>query len=170
MKLGFVNAEYLNIPYNFFSDYSYWTVSFWIKDLTAGCVFAAMNSGNENGYDRPTLWADQGGLLTIFLSNAYSHNDISYNYSNNSGSWHHYVIVRDGGTTGSRVPVKFYVDGTLIDNLSVSSTATNGTKINFGGNKNGSYGIAPSMKIDNIRFYGRTLSTNEIQTIYNNER
>ncbi|MBR1849835.1 MAG: carboxypeptidase regulatory-like domain-containing protein [Bacteroidales bacterium] len=169
LKISSTQASYLNIPYNFFSGYSYWTVSFWVKDLTAGCVFAAVNSSNNNGYDRPCLWADQGGQLIVYLRDAYHHSDISYNYVNNSSAWHHYTIVRAGGSTGNNVPVKFYVDGALMDNLSVPSSATNGTKIIFGGDKNGSYGIAPSMKVDNIRFYGRALSNNEIQTIYNNE-
>ena len=170
LKISSTQASYLNIPYNFFSGYSYWTVSFWVKDLTAGCVFAAVNSNNNNGYDQPCLWADQGGQLIVYLKSDYYHSDISYNYVNNSSVWHHYTIVRDGGSTGNQVPVKFYVDGVLIDNLSVSSTTTNGTKIIFGGDKNGSYGIAPSMKLDNIRFYGRALSSSEIQTIYNNEQ
>ena len=170
LRLSYVNAEYLNIPYNFFSGLSYWTVSFWVKDLTAGCVFAAVNSNNSNGYDQPCLWADQGGQLIVYLKSDYYHSDISYNYVNNSSVWHHYTIVRDGGSTGNQVPVKFYVDGVLIDNLSVSSTTTNGTKIIFGGDKNGSYGIAPSMKLDNIRFYNRALTNKDIIMLYNSEK
>ncbi|MBR1849834.1 MAG: LamG domain-containing protein [Bacteroidales bacterium] len=170
LKLSSVNAEYLNIPYNFFSGYSYWTVSFWVKDLTAGCVFAAVNSSNDNGYDSPCLWADQGGQLIVYLRDAYHHCDISYNYANNSSAWHHYTIVRNGGTTGNNVPVKFYVDGVLTDNLSVPSYATDGTKIIFGGNKNGSYGITPSMKLDNIRFYNRALTNKDVMILYNSEK
>jgi len=163
-------GSFLNIPFNLFSGYTHWSVSFWVKGLTAGNVFAAQYNDNSSYSDYPMLWADQNGFLKVKTHSGYIDNNgdqISYNYSNNSGAWHHYVLLRDGGNGQS--PVKFYVDGVLVDNLNIYCDNSQGSKIVFGGNKNGTYSVAPNMRIDNIRFYGRTLSTNEIQTIYNNE-
>ena len=160
-------SQYLNIPYNFFKGYSKWSVSFWVKDLTEGCVFAAQNSSGSNDYyDAPVLWANADGKLAIKLHGGYNYTTITYNYSNTANKWRHIVIVASNAT------VKCYVDGSLVDNTTSSpntSTINNCTKIVFGGDKSGGYSVAAEMDVDNIRFYGRALSLNEIQSIYNNE-
>jgi len=172
LKLGFSNADYLNIPYNMLANLDHWSVCFWVKGLTAGNVFAAQYNDNNSGYsDYPMLWADQNDFLKVKTHSGYidNHGDqISYNYSNNSGAWHHYVLLRDGGNGQS--PVKFYVDGVLVDNLNIYCDNSQGSKIVFGGNKNGAYSVAPSMRLDNIRFYGRALSTSDIRAIYDMEK
>lgn len=170
LKLTASQCSYINIPYNLFSGYTHWTVSFWVKDLSAGKIFAAQAAVSGGGYyDAPVLSATQDGYLAFrstYGSWGSSFTAINYNYINNSSQWHHWVITMNGTGSGN---IKFYVDGTLMSTVSASysaSTVSNCTQIMFGGD--GSATCA-GMKLDNIRFYGRTLSTSEIQTIYNNE-
>lgn len=169
LNISSAQKSYLNIPYNFFSNRSRWTVSFWAKDMTAGRIFSAQYPSSNNYYsDVPALLAEQAGSLYMVTRYNNYGSPIAYNYINNSGSWHHFVIVLDG--INNNANIKFYVDGTLIDNVAPSYDNVNQcTKIVFGGDKNGAYNLAPSMKVDNIRFYGRSLNATEIQTIYNNE-
>lgn len=166
LKLTSSQCSYISIPYNFFSGLTHWTVSFWIKDLSAGKIFAAQAATSGGGYnDAPVLSARQDGFLA-FRTTYGSFTEINYNYINNATSWHHWVITMDGTGSGN---IKLYVDGTLKSTVSASysaSSVNNCTQIMFGGD--GSATCA-GMKLDNIRFYGRTISTSEIQTIYNNE-
>lgn len=176
------NAVYLNgskniyfqIPYNFFNSRSRWTVSFWAKGMMAGRIFSAQYpSYNSDYYDVPALLALQAGsLFMVTQYNVYGTN-IAYNYINNSGSWHHFVIVLDGVNNNDNAIIKFYVDGTLIDNISPyydKSSVNNCTKIVFGGNKNGAYGLAASLWLDEVRFFSRALSNKEVLMLYNLEQ
>ena len=173
LNISSAQASYLNIPYNFFRGRSKWAVCFWAKDISAGRVFSAQKpSSNDDFSDTPALVAKQDG--TFFVVSSYNNygTPIAYNYIYNSDIWHHFVVIFDGSTNSGTTNVKFYVDGVLIDNASPSyyqEYINNCTKIVFGGNKNGSYDLAAGMKVDNIRFYGRTINATEIQTIYNNE-
>ena len=100
-----------------------------------------------------------------YVTNGPSGTQISYIYSSNSGAWHHYVLQREGDNI-----VKFYVDGVLVDNVTTYITNNiNASKVVFGGNKNGLYPVAPSMRLDNIRFYNRTLTSAQVRAIYNLE-
>lgn len=174
LSISSVQAGFMNIPYNFFNGRTHWTVSFWIKDLTAGNVFSAQNTSHETYYDVPRLWAKDDGLLKIECSGYVDGiTPISYNYSINSSIWHFYTIVMDGMHNSYQANIKFYVDGVLIDNVTPRfdlSTVNSNSKIQIGGDKNGDYSVAPSMKLDNLRFYSRSLSNAEIQTIYNAEQ
>jgi hypothetical protein len=177
--LNFLDGHFLNIPQNLFSDLETWSVSFWIKDFGPGNLFSAQNSNysNEN-YDAPKLWATQEGRFSINLEGGYISNsgtDFSYSYlsAQADGNWHHVTVVASGVGGYDYATVKLYVDGSLRDQISCNSymyTINNCTKIAFGGDKDGGYGYASNMKIDNIRIYNRAISATEVQTIRNDEQ
>ena len=177
-KAVFLNGMqdvFFQIPYNFFAERSAWSVSFWVKDLTEGCVFAAQsNSGSDYYYDAPVLWANADGKLAINLHGGYDNTTITYNYSNTANKWRHIVIVAEGVENyyGSAT-VKCYVDGSLVDNTTSFpsiSTINNCTKIVFGGDKNGGYSVAPSFYLDEVRFYSRALTRDEAVALYNYDK
>ncbi len=71
---------------------------------------------------------------------------------------------------------QLYIDGKLIDttdgNFRAGNDNTEATKIQIGGDGEGAYGnlTFSSFKIDNIRFYDRALSGQEIKAIYDYEK
>lgn len=75
-----------------------------------------------------------------------------------------------------RLHKKLYIDGKLIDttdgNFDEGSNNGKATKIQIGGDGEGAYKNLTfgSMKIDNIRFYNRALSNQEIKAIYDYEK
>lgn len=78
--------------------------------------------------------------------------------------------------TSSDCIKKLYIDGKLIDttdgNFDEGSNNGKATKIQIGGDGEGAYKNLTfgSMKIDNIRFYNRALSNQEIKAIYDYEK
>ena len=170
LKLNYVTDDYLNIPYNLFQGLSNWSVSFWIKDFGAGNLFCAQSSSGFSS-DHPVCWADQNNRLRLKCGGYGDLTDggtaFSYNYSSiqADGNWHHVVVTMSGKNNA-----KLYVDGSLRDQISIGAYWDDGaTKVVFGGSKDGAYAFSSSMKLDNIRFYNRTISNTEVQTIYNNE-
>ena len=170
LKLSHVTDDYLNIPYNLFQGLSNWSVCFWIKDFGAGNLFGAISSSGFTS-DHPICWADQNNKLRLKCGGYGDLTDggtaFSYNYTpiQSDGSWHHIVVSMSGKNIA-----KLYVDGSLRDQISIGPYWEDGaTKVVFGGSKDGAYAFSSSMKLDNIRFYNRTLTNAEVQTIYNNE-
>jgi hypothetical protein len=44
------------------------------------------------------------------------------------------------------------------------------TKVQIGGNGNGTFPVSTSMKIDNVRIYNKGLTKDEVIQIYNSEK
>ena len=59
LSLQSFQGSSFTIPHNLFSGYTHWTMSFWVKGLTAGNVFAAQRPDLNEYSDFPMLWADQ---------------------------------------------------------------------------------------------------------------
>lgn len=175
LLLSGVHESYMCIPMNLFSGRSQWTVSFWIKDLTAGKIFAAQEAVNGGGYyDAPVFGANQSGMLQF--KNSYGNSDgyysiINYNYVNSSTEWHHWaLVVSPAGNNSYTSNVKLYVDGVLRSNVNTdynSSAVASCTQIMFGGN---GWATSASMKLDDLRIYGRALEAKDIDALYNAER
>ena len=160
--------QYLNIPYSLFSGLNKFSVSFWIKDFNPGCIFAAQQT-NGTDYDVPTLWATQESKFVFSCLSHISSVSFSYNYVTEgiqTGDWHHLCVTYNGAVA------VLYVDGNRVDQVSArySQNSINGcSKVVFGGDKEGLYGYSGNMKLDNIRIYNRSISQQDVQTIYNNE-
>ncbi len=170
VMLNAFQNQYFNIPYNLFAGLEKFSVSLWIMDFGPGCIFAAQNSNTTNSYyDEPYFSANQNGKFSITGGNNYSNTGIqfSYNYQNQgiqSGNWHHIVVSLNSSIA------KLYIDGSLVDQTSINYHVANNnncSKVVFGGDKEGSYDIKSSMKLDEIRIYNRELTANEVKKLYN---
>ena len=169
--------QLINIPYNLFKGMDRITISLWIKDFSAGSIISGVESINYDSNQYPKLYLynnNRIGFDTCGDYYGYS-GDLfsSYDYSSiQSGGWHHIVVMYDHPDnhmytgTGS-----LYVDGSLIDNTRLSwNDPSRITKVQIGGDGNGTFPYTATMKIDNVRLYGRCLTKNEVKQIYESEK
>lgn len=180
--LNSFHDQYMNIPYNFFEGKRQWSVSFWIKDFGAGNIFAAQNStsGSTNG-DAPLFWASQDNLFLLKCKNGEVQQDefssFTYNYNaiQGDGEWHHIVVTlwKNSNQYNYNAKARLFVDGTLRDQKTCKlylDCVEECSKIVFGGDKNGCYDYHSSMKLDEVRFYDRTLAAPAVTALYNSEK
>ena len=69
--------------------------------------------------------------------------------------------------------VDLYIDGVKVDTGTYPYYSTDGLKLMLGGSTaEYSYGVSyqSSLKMDNLRIYGATLTGNQIMEIYNSEK
>jgi parallel beta-helix repeat protein len=81
------------------------------------------------------------------------------------GNWHHVAFVREGTTTNQ---TKFYLDGTLLSVGTHSSSLVLPSILRIG--SSGGTNDYFNGTIDEIRFYNRTLSSDEISLHYNTSK
>lgn len=140
------------------------------------CCWAKRNSSSDRmsfvakvndapvGYD---LYVQSNGTMSWG-----SYNGIYYAFANSTttmtiGNVYHIVGVRDSSSVDDRL--KIYINGVLEGTgYDDQSPANDTTNLNFGRQEYLSSGIYYlNGAIDDIRFYNRVLSANEILTIYN---
>lgn len=159
-----VKEQYMTIPYNVFKSLTKYSVSFWIKDFSQGAVFSAVGSSRD--YHRPRLIVTDAQK---FEFGTMSHNSGSryvfpYDCTQIMASqWHHVVVSTEDGLN------TLYVDGVKVDAIAAYINASSATKLNIGGNIDGTLSSFISMKIDNVRLYQRTISEADVRTIYESE-
>lgn len=159
-----VKEQYMTIPYNVFKSLTKYSVSFWVKDFSQGAIFSGI--GGYSDYHRPRLYVTDSQKFEFNTRDYYSGSQYQFSYdctSIMSSSWHHVVVSTNNGLN------TLYVDGVKVDAISSSAEGSSATKINIGGNSDGALKSFISMKIDNIRFYQRTISEKEVRAIYNSE-
>jgi len=167
--------QYVNIPYNIFKDLEKFTICFWIKDFETGVVITGINPAYDVSYQQNMHWPkllmrNDGKISFDAYGELYDYNDncpkfSSYTYTPiQSSGWHHVAVAFDGSTA------HLYVDGLVKDNVSARFRKTSDgiTKVNIGGNGNGSLPVYISMKIDNVSVYGAYLGSSYIKYIYRN--
>ena len=76
-------------------------------------------------------------------------------------SWYHLAMVRNNGI------VNGYINGALVVSGSAPGTVTVARSILIGLNQDGTYPRPFTGSLDDIRIYGRALTANEVQSIYN---
>lgn len=167
--------QYFNIPYNLFSGLEKFSVSFWIKNFGPGCIFAAQNtsSGNRDS-DVPQLFAEQSGKFFFSAYSKWYGADFSYDYQRQgiqAEAWHHIVVtMRYDDSNSSGATAKLYIDGSLVDQATVSYSKRNisqCSKVVFGGDKEGGYDVKMSMSLDEVNIYNRELTASEVRGLYN---
>ena len=159
-----VKEQYMTIPYNVFKSLTKYSVSFWVKDFSQGSIFSGI--GGYSDYHRPRLYVTDSQKFEFNTREIYSGNQYQFSYDCTpimSSAWHHVVVSTENGLN------TLYVDGVKVDAISSSAEGTKATKINIGGDLDGALKSFISMKIDNIRFYQRTISEKEVRAIYNSE-
>tara|TARA_B100000214_G_scaffold96917_1_gene67368 strand:+ start:5200 stop:9270 length:4071 start_codon:yes stop_codon:yes gene_type:complete len=188
-KYGFASkfngsSSYISFPspYSHTSNEENITVSWWMNGdsvFSNGSFWAILggeisnSSGNAgtiniNAYGKGTNQA-YISLTRIWGSSARYHHSASTSSSDwvtmIPGQWYHNVITYDPVTNSS----KYYVDNTLIYNItfstySTSGNATNGT-LAWGKYRNGNSYF--SGKIDQARFFNKVISADEVTKLYN---
>lgn len=170
--LNYTKNQYISIPYNPFKGISQYSVCFWIKDFSSGMIFSASEQGSSlprNDYPRLICKTDARFTLYTAYDNYDSTPSFEYDISKiQAGAWHHISVTCT--VSGSNLIRSLYVDGNLAATSNgYGGTSNNATAIVFGGKDGGKYEISTSMKLDNIRFYTRGLTKEEISTIYAKE-
>ena len=177
---AFINVfkgGFINIPYNVFAGNTSFSISFWIKDFGSGMIISAISSDlvrcdfprlgftSDNQfrfYTRYDNWNDTPSFPT----------DMS-DYTNSG--WHH-IVVTCAGRSSDAVRCLF-VDGKLYDKDSDDVDAYVNMhgwdediikKVQIGGDRNGTYSVKSSMKIDNVRFYIGAIPLSVVKELYEN--
>jgi len=177
-KAIFINGDkeqYININFNAFKGLSSYSVCFWINDFTTGAVFTGINPAYDVGYQQNMHWPkmmmrNDGKISFDAYGELYDYNDncpkFAYSYTPiQSSGWHHVSLTFDGSIS------YLYIDGILKDNLNLRwRNPSNITKINIGGNLNGSVSVSASMRLDNFRIYSRCLTKDDVKDIYEAEK
>lgn len=155
--LNAVKEQYAIIPYKPFYGRSAYSISLWIKDFGNGDIFGSESiDGNLIG---PGLQALESGSFR-FLGGIYGSHIVDFSYKHKTlqdGMWHMLCITKNSSNN-----VDLYVDGMKVDTGYLRYDETEGINIRFGG--------ISSMYLDNIRFYGNNLTSEEIKEIYNSEK
>jgi hypothetical protein len=170
LHLNGMKEQYMSIPYNAFKNLKKLSVSFWIKDFSIGVIFSAITSDSVRS-DYPRLIATTGGTFRFYTGydNYNTTPAFVYEYTSiQSSEWHHVTVTMNNNTR------TLYIDGVRVDSNESQAGGGNGyegTKILIGGNNDGKYNNdCMTMKIDNIRFYQRSLSDSEVKEIYESEK
>lgn len=153
---SFDGTGLINIPYQILPTTGNWSVCMWVKTNFKSCVlFSTSYNSFQLSNNKLTLNAD-------FYYWTYSYNvDLSTALLNNS--WHLVTLTANGTS------FKYYIDSVLFETMTLSSflLTHNKTIIGAGSFDNAAFKPKFSGFIDNIRFYNKALTTNEISKLYN---
>ncbi len=145
--------------YNFFLGNTSRSIAFWIQtNQTQNGIPVSIGTASYNNCFNVRYGAGAPGVVGVmgFTTDYYPTTGTSI--INNA--WHHVVVTHNGTT------LKIYIDG-ILDNSSNKSYNTTGTN-NFIGKSNQSGGESwVSGKIDNVGFWNRALTPQEITSLYN---
>jgi len=185
LSLNWDSEQYVNIPYNPFKSLYNYTITLWIKDFGVGVIFSAVSDGDYNPNYPNNTRSDYPRLIST-ASNSFrfytgydnwdtTESFIFDTFTIMADGWHHIGLTCQYGSNSNEATRKLYVDGRLIDTNPgfmhgepYVEWAPN--TIQIGGNRNGVYETATSMKLDNIRFYNLALSKEKIKEIYESEK
>ncbi|HVV14996.1 MAG TPA: LamG domain-containing protein [Candidatus Paceibacterota bacterium] len=134
-----------------------YSVSAWIRYEGATPISAikvAVSYGSGSGGS--TLWMGYASDGKLAISN--SSTDLKSSTVSSSTTWHHLVAAVGGGTMSA------YMDGTLVNTVSMSSRGSNTLIVGDYTGLIGSFAFPGS--IDDVRVYGRTLSAAEVAQLY----
>ena len=171
--LNYIKGQYINIPYNPFKGISQYSICLWIKDFSTGMVFSCSVQGASLARsDYPRLVCQSDSRFTFYTGYDNYNDTPSFDYDVTkiqAGGWHHVALTCTA--SGGMLNRNLYVDGKLVatNSRGDGNTSSSASGILFGGNDGGKYSVGTSMKLDNIRFYTRALTKDEIATIYAKE-
>ena len=163
LSLDGTSEQFVNIPYDIIGDSTNYTLSIWIKDFGTGALISSIG-GNE--LTSPSLYISSNCnfCYNVNGNNKQFTQDIAYLQTN---MWHHIVLTASRKQNNATL----YVDGQKFDTSDISYIASNGTKIQIGGNADGDFDAwSDPMLVDNFRVYRRCISTKEVKELYNEER
>lgn len=148
--------DYTDLPQTGFS------ISAWLKTTsTAGQQAAFSTAGSGNGVrfghsnGKPYFLVGNGSFRETFFTSAPSIND---------GQWHHVLMTFDN--QGAGYVIKAFVDGSQVGVENSTVTAVGSGNVSLIGAMSGSSSSAFSGSIDDVRIYGRSLTTSEASSVY----
>jgi len=144
------------------SDFS---ISFWMRSATSGSNDSMIEKWQSTGARNFVIFQGSSGVLIAQVSDGTAVNIIG-STDLSDDAWHHVVFVRD--RTGDN-QLKLYVDNSS-DATPVTDgrgTITNNAVVAVGRRSNGTQHWQGY--IDDLRFYDKALSTEEISAIYNSD-
>lgn len=137
-------GQYMNIPYNPFSEIESYSISMWVKDFGYGSFIKA-----DRYFD---FFYDEYGQFCIGR-----YHDYPFIYDAKTlidGTWHMITVVTSIDNQ------KLYVDGSLVASEDTSVRKMEGAKLI----------VNNHMKLDNLRLYNRDISAKEVKAIYDLEK
>ena len=170
--LNGIKEQFVNIPYALFAGLKYFTISFWVKDFSAGSVVSgiyASNFNNDSWQYYPRVYFTAEGKISFSCGSSYylsTSPTFSYSYSDiQSDNWHHIAVTCSNGA------LELFVDGNYTDKLNSkwSDSAETIPKVQIGGNGNGIYPVFFSGKVDNVSIYKKVLNNTEVKFIFDNK-
>lgn len=143
------------------NSYKAISFSFWMKTTTTSASAIIGFSGKND----MAIQTFDGRDCNVYFRTNLNYTKIQ-NFFVNDGTWHHYTfVVNDNGT-------KHYKDGTLIA-ITQQTKSDVSTNFNIGNviddQNNGSLYYFNG-QIDQVRIFNRFLTSNEIDTLHNNEK
>ncbi len=140
-----------------------YSITFWMKGFSDGHVWSLACGDSRYNYPKLTI---KGGMF--YINNRFDYNGSSFNHQALNYGWHFIAVVVK--TENYNTTACLYIDGVLIDSISLAGAATQAcTKFLLGGeSESGDNAIDTSF--DNLRIYNsRALSDEEVAQIYMSE-
>jgi hypothetical protein len=152
-----------------------WSFALWVKfplDSSNHDDFKITGTNSANNYyyhalgsisgqgDLPTLLKENGGSDLMWDLYDANGNDTVADLPDNLNGWHHLVFVQNSSE------IKLYLDGNYHN--SVAATISGNVEAYLTSLDN-SDGQTVGAKVDELKLWNRTLSLNEIKTVYQNE-
>jgi hypothetical protein len=175
----FANGAYIEVPYTASLNPEILSISLWINPKEAFSNNYILSLNKWNGF-KFQLQADNFLFMTLKTATA------TYDRDSNpgkmvTGEWHHAVVTAGNGA------ITFYVDGVQVKTESASGTAFKLTTpvnlaigqllpkgvFNYTDSSSPFYFSSASFfkgSLDDIRYYNKALSSDEVMKIYNNEK
>lgn len=176
LALNGTKGQYISIPYPLFDGLNNYSIAFWAKDFGTGSFVSALNKNGYASGNRPKVYLSATGKLIFdtygrdVTNSQYWTPPFSYPLTDiQSGKWHHFCVTLDIASYRN-AEKKLYVDGVFVDTIVDDTCDISTTKVIIGGNAEGGYAVSMTTKIDNVRFYNRTLSKEEAKAIYDSEK
>jgi hypothetical protein len=157
---SFSNSNYIVVPENNIFETNSHTISFWINPNSYPQLrYDILGKDGCSSQDRQyVVQYESNGVIrnAIFTNQEFTFNSTSSVQTNN---WTNITISWDG------IKSKTFINGICNDSLSTNGTLANGTmNLYFGGNP--CFNQIFNGKIDDIAFYNRTLTQQEITNLY----
>ncbi|MDB6110510.1 MAG: Immunoglobulin I-set domain protein [Pedosphaera sp.] len=164
--------EYVSVPDSAslnFNTVSNFSLAAWVKgpavQLLGAGVIAKGYGGVNEAYAIDFI---AGNFYRFYLRNAAGGSTVLNTSVTPNGQWQHIVATYDGAFT----TMNFYVNGVLVaSNTAAPPTllADNGHELSIGARESSSfsgYNLPFNGTIDDVRIYGRTLSSNDVVNLY----
>lgn len=176
LSIRAMDGQYLSIPKNPLATSSEKTkvsslsVCFWIKDFGVGQIFSSMNANYL--YACPYFYFKNDAFNTLISTSGSGYYTYEIPFEKGAGQfqngkWHHVAYVMEDNLH------TLYIDGQYYGGVNPSAVNQQYITINaihFGGNCGLKDRTATNMKLDNIRFYNRSLTITDVKIIYNTEK